>query len=268
MSGVCYFAMKKGLTAACLVLGMLLVSGGVSFAAPLEVRTISQEGFSAKFNPENEQRPGIMIEIFRAIERIDPGVKFVGYKAKGSTVRVEEELQTGEIDVFFGLAKTSLRAARYHFVEPPLYTTHSVLAVRADDPVQIMSWDDVRALSENGIVLVVRGTSHAQYLWTQGGLLIDDQAVTTPANLRKLLAGRGRFFFGSDINVAEEIEALSVAAQVRILPVRFWETGIYAVFSRKASPAMVKRISDAIRKLDRSGELKKIRARYFMDNPG
>ncbi|SFN34608.1 ABC-type amino acid transport substrate-binding protein [Formivibrio citricus] len=266
MIGSVCIVVRKCLAGVLLVLGMLSVPGGAALAEPLvEIKTISQEGFSAKFNPENEQRPGIMIEVFRAIERIDPGVKFVGYEAKGATARVEEELQTGEIDVFFGLAKTPLRATRYLYVEPPLYITRSILAARADDPVQIMGWDDVRALGEKGIVLVVRGTSHAQYLWTQGGLLIDDQAVTTPSNLRKLLAGRGRFFFGSDVNVAEEIETLKVATQVRILPVRFWETGIYAVFSKKASPAMVKRVGDAIRKLDRSGELKKIRARYLMD---
>lgn len=254
------------LTGIFLLMSMLLSANERALAEPfMAVRTISQEGFSAKFNPENEHKPGIMIEIFRAIEQIDAGVKFVGYEAKGATARVEEELVTGEIDVFFGLAKTPERVQKYRYIDPPLYSTRSVLAVRADDSVQIAGWDDVRALGGGGVVLVVRGTSHAQHLWAQKGLLIDDQAVTTPANIRKLLAGRGRFFFASDINMAEEIQTMGIAAQVRILPVRFWETGIYAVFSKKAPSVMVKRITDDLRKLERSGELKKIRARYFMD---
>lgn len=255
--------MRYSLAAFLLLTGLLLACLGQ--AEPINVRTLAQEGFSAKFNPENPNKPGIMIEIFRAIERIDPGVRFVGYEVRGATARVEEDLATGAIDVFFGLAKTTPRASKYHYVEPPLYATSSVLVARSADSVRVLSWDDVRALGEKGVILVARGTSHAQYLRAQGGLQIDEQAATTPANLRKLLSGRGRFFFASDVNAIEEIKLMGLESRLKVLPARFWETGIYAVFSRQADPEVVKRISADIRKLERSGELMKIRARYFVD---
>ena len=247
------------------VVWLLVFASTLVRGEPLVIRTLAQDGFTAKFNFENKAKPGIVIEIFRAIEKIDPGVKFVGYEVKASTARVEDSVVTGEVDTFFGLVKTPERTHKYQYVDTPLYTTRGILVARANDPVQIRGWDDIRVLGDAGGVLVARGTSHASHLKSLGGLSVDDQSATTVGNLRKLLAGRGRFFFASDINAAEEIRALKLDAQVKILPVNFWETQIYAVFSRKTHPAIVKRISDDLKMLEKTGELKKIYARYIMD---
>ena len=70
--------------------------------AYLYVKTISQDGFKAKYNLLNTSHPGICIEIMRAIERIDPDIKFIGLEHNASILRIENQLEQGEIDVFLG----------------------------------------------------------------------------------------------------------------------------------------------------------------------
>lgn len=247
-------------------LAVLSLGSGMTFAEPLRLRTFSQEAFFAKYNLGNPQRPGICIEIIRAIERLDPGLKIMGLETKASTARIEVALATGKIDVFFGLIKTRERAANFVVAGDPLFNTAQLLVARKNDPVEINDWDDVRKLGKNGVVLVNEGTGQAFYLKEQGGLLIDDQGLTGHVNLRKLIMGRGRLFYASDMYVAEELALNNkLASEVRILPQRFQREGIYTMFSRKASPELINRIAENLKKLERSGEMKRIRARYFLD---
>lgn len=247
------------------MLFMLLLGSELAFAEPAKLRTFSQEAFFAKYNLENPQRPGICIEIIRAIEKQDPGLKITGLETKASTARIETALATGKIDVFFGLIKTPERAANFWVAEPPLFQTAQLLVARKDDTVNIQDWNDVRKLGKNGVVLVNEGTGQALYLKKQGGLLIDDHGLTGLVNLKKLIMGRGRLFYVSDMYVAEEIAVNNLAAKVKILSPLFQKEGIYVMFSKRTSPEWVNRIVDNIKKLERSGEMKRIRARYFLD---
>ncbi|SFN11689.1 glutamate/aspartate transport system substrate-binding protein [Formivibrio citricus] len=231
-------------------------------AAPMVVKTYSQEGFEAKYAPGSTQRPGICIEIMRAIEKLDPGVKFIGVDEMATTARVEEGLTHGQIDVFFGHIKTPDRAARFVFSGPYLYKINQVLVARKDDTVQVNDWDDVRKLGANGVVLAVKGIGQVDYLKSLGGIIVDDNSRLISANLKKLVAGRGRFYYGSENSVREAIEKLGMESQVRILPKRFQKEAIYVSFSRKAPPELVNRINEDLARLERNGELRKIRTRY------
>lgn len=233
-------------------------------AAPMVVRTYSQEGFEAKYAPSNPQRPGICIEIMRAIEKIDPQIKFVGLDELATTARVEEGLIHGQIDVFFGHIKTPDRAEKYVMPGPFLYKISQVLVVRRNDPVQVTAWDDVRKLGKDGVVLVVKGIGQVDYLNSLGGIIIDDNSRLISANLKKLIAGRGRFYYGSENTVKEAIKLFGLESQVKILPHRFQKEALYASFSRKAPPEIVNRITENLGKLERNGELRRIRARYHV----
>ncbi|SFN38733.1 glutamate/aspartate transport system substrate-binding protein [Formivibrio citricus] len=242
---------------------LFFVLAGLVSAQPLLVRTIAQEGYRGKFNGENPVKPGICLEIIRAIERIDPQLKFIGLERKGSMARIETDLEAGEIDVAWGLMKNERRMATFILSDTILYPSAQVLVVRADDPVVVNNWDDVRKLGRDGIVITAAKAAQPEYLKSLGGLIIDDNSNSSVANLRKLIAGRGRFVYGTDFNMVEDIAALGIQDQVKFLPIRFQVGGMHAAFSRKASPAIVKRINAALKKLDTSGELKRIRAHYL-----
>lgn len=233
------------------------------FAQPLQVRTIAQEGYRGKFNLDNSARPGICVEILRAVERIDPQIRFSGLDRRASMARIVADLEAGELDVVWGLIKNERRMASLIFSDTVLYQSAQVLVVRADDPIQIKSWDDVRQQGQDGLVITAARSAQSEYLRGMGGLLIDDNSNSSLANLRKLVAGRGRFLYGTDFNMVEDIAAQGFGARLRILPVRFQVGGMYAVFSRKTRPEIVERLNVALKKLEASGELKKIRSRYL-----
>ncbi|WP_091191135.1 substrate-binding periplasmic protein [Formivibrio citricus] len=251
-----------GCVGAGLVFGL---GSAMVFADPVKLRTFSQEAFFAKYNLTNPQRPGICIEIIRALEKLDPELKIVGLETKASTARIEAALAAGKIDVFFGLIKTKERAAHFVVAGDPLFNTAQLLVARKNDPIEVKDWDDVRKLGKDGVILVNEGTGQAFYLKKQGGLLIDDQGLTGLVNLKKLIMGRGRLFYVSDMYVAEDL-ALNkdLASSVKMLSPRFQKEGIYTMFSRKTPPELVNRIVENLKKLERSGEMKRIRARYFL----
>lgn len=247
-------------------LGMLVLLPVLACAESVQIKTMSQRAYPAKYDPSTPAKPGICLEIIRAVEKTDPGIKFAGLETMASTSRVIDHLAYGDIEVFFGLLKTSQRLVAANYIDPPLFSVSQVLLVRRDDPVQVNSWDEVRNMGRAGSVLAVANSGQAVFLRKQGGLVVDDQAFTVEANLNKLLAGRGRFIYVSENNVRAGIESLGIAEQVKILrPPFLSKDSLHVAFSKRASPDIVKRIVVAIRKLERTGEMKKIRERYQVE---
>ena len=245
------------------VLLVWLTSACAMGAGPMVVRTISQDGYSGKFNIYNLERPGMMVEMMHAVERLDPGVRFSGLEQSGPMARAEIGLENGSLDIFFGMARTESRAEKFLFVDPPLYQTAYQLAARADEPSRINNLDDVRALGAAGIILINSDETNAEFLRAQGGLSIDASATNTILNLKKLVLKRGRFYFASSLSLASEIRELDLTRQVKILPPKFQQSNIYAVFSRSAPAAMVERIVADLARLEGKGELNKIRKKYL-----
>lgn len=230
-------------------------------ASTLEIRTMSQDGYTGKFNISNAVRPGMMVEIIHAIERMDPALKFSGLDVLGTLKRIEYFLDSGSIDVFFGLAMTERRIDDLIFIYPPLYQTTYQLAARMDDTAKIEHFEDLRRLDGVGIVLVNASEHYIQDLTAQG-LALDQSGVSTVINLKKLIHGRGRYYFASTLSIVEEIAAMNVADTVKLLPAKFFPTDVYVVFSKQAPTEMIMRVRKALSALEKSGELKQIVGKY------
>lgn len=167
--------------------------------------TAAEAGARHKFGRLGAQPPGFCVECVRALIAHDPGLQFEGLEHCLPVLRIERELAAGGLDVFFGLLKTSARLERYRFIEQPtLYVSRHRVAVRAQDhevdPVH--EFEDVRALGDKGFVLATRGTAYASYLLRQPGLKVDDGGIDHLQNLRKLMKGRGRFFYQSEVTIS------------------------------------------------------------------
>lgn len=241
---------------------LLLTFSPVVHAGVLSLRTATQDGLLAKFDPASRERPGICLEIIYALQRVDPTLRFTGLARSMSTTRIEQEMQQGTLDVFFGFLKTPARERHFRFIDPPLFFQHSRVAVRAGDRVQIASLADIAALGRDGVVLATQGTAHVPYLRAVTGLRVDDGALSSHANLQKLLLGRGRFFYQGDLNLASDIRRYQLSDKVRILPLSFRREAQYVAFSRQVPPEAVARVERALQALQRSGELDAIFRRY------
>ncbi len=232
-------------------------------APALNLRTASQAALPLKFDRLNRSRPGICIELIERLERTDTALRFRGLERDLPLKRIVQELGADELDVFFSLIPTDERRRTVDFLDgPPLYVSRHQVAVRADDPVQVQTLDDLRALGPEGLVLTTHGTAYAEYLGQQTGIAIYPQALNNDQNLRMLLLGRGRFFYHAGSTLREHIERNGLGAQLRILPAVF-KVDEQRIGCSRALPALARaRVVLGIQRLADSGELQRLRERY------
>lgn len=245
-----------------LLASALALASGLA-AADEVLRTTAQAGMTLKFNAGGDGPQGFCIDYVRALQRVDPGLQFSGLEDATPLMRIESDLAAERIDLFFGLLKTRERAARFRFVEtPPLYSIRHQVAVRADDRVDVRSFDDIRALGAQGVVLATRGTGYVSFLADQPGLIVDAGAADNAQNLRKLLGGRGRFFYQADATLRHVIEAEGLQGRVRILPTAFHADAQLLAHAPSLAPERLGRVVAAMRAVELNGMAARLRAAY------
>lgn len=241
--------------------------GGTALAEPklplVVLRTASQAHLPLKFDRLNRSRPGICIEVIERLARMDPQLQIRGLERDLPLRRVVQELGHNELDVFFSLIPTEDRRRVVDFLDgPPLYESRHQVAVRADDPVQVNTLDDLRELGPQGLVLTTHGTAYSEFLSQQAGIALYPQTLSNDQNLRMLLAGRGRFFYHAGSTLREHIDRNGLGAQLRILPAVFRVDEQRVACSRKLPQAVRGRITRCLQRLADSGELQRLRLTY------
>lgn len=247
-------------------LPLLVTLAALLFAPPSlaqALRTVSQDSQPKFIRNADGQPTGISIDVMRAIQKLDPSISFVGEERFMPLRRIERQLENGEIDVFFGFVRNKYRRDHFAFIEPPLYKSTPVLVARRNDPINIKRLEEIRALGDEGVVMVTTGYAQVEHLRSLG-LIVDDRGASLDQNLQKLIRGRGRFIFHPEIGVSEmsETKPPELTDAIRILPTRFNEQGRYIAFSRTVPEATVKKVKMALDQLSASGELRRIVKKY------
>ncbi|MDC8784504.1 substrate-binding periplasmic protein [Roseateles koreensis] len=250
-----------------LVVWICLCLGAFScFALGLDdtplIRTSGQSENLIKFDPDNAAAPGLSIEVMRAIERIDPALKFVGQEVLRPVSRIDLELEAGSLDVFFGLVRNQARQEKYVVLSAPLYRQFTQLAVRGDDPIEIQTFDEIRTLGGAGVVGVPRGSAYVEQLKALGGLVVDDGAVSVENTLKKLLKGRVRFVYYGGTVLRKQLHKDGLEGRIKLIPTRFNREDVCIVVSRKTEPKLATRIEQAVQRMRGSGELSAIQEKY------
>lgn len=204
---------------------------------------------------------GLCVELLHLIEQKSK-YRFKYPKGFVPNKRVYKNLKDGVTDVHCGLARNTEREQIYQFGES-IYPVKHLVAIRADDPVSVNSFDDIRKLGNKGTILTPMGTATYDYLLKQGGLRIDDGGKTPEANLEKLANGRGRFFYYHDLGLLYEINRPLNQGKFRALPTAFLEYEHWMVFSKAVAPAIVEDISRTIRFVKNTKEYQEIINRYL-----
>lgn len=236
-----------------------------SQAQPLRLRTASQAELPLKFDLGNPERPGICVEIIKALQAIDPGLVFDGLERQLPLKRVVQELAANELDLFFSMIDTPERRGQVDFLDSPvLYESHHQVAVRADDKVQVANLAELLQLGAQGQLLATHGTAYAEYLAAQSGQPLSKLALTNSQNLKMLLLGRGRFFYHAGSTLRSQIALEGLQDRVRILPTIFKVDEQRVAFSRRLAPAHRRRVVAALRLAEGSGELQRLRERYLV----
>ena len=228
------------------------------------LRTVSQDAYP-KYYVEKGVVSGVCPAFLKAIEDINPTLKFVGTKKFLPTKRIEGDLRNGNLDAFACFAPNEDRKKYLDFIEPPLFVGDVQAAVLKDSPAaQMKSWDQMKTQT-NWIFLATLGTPHVNFLESIPGIQVDSQSGDNIKNLEKLRASRGQVFvhFGYILKGILKIDPLQ--EKIIILPFRIRKESQYLALSKKVSPETKRKIEAAIAKLEKNGELKKIYDKYIVD---
>lgn len=246
-----------------LVLSMVVLALGLLAAQATAdtLRTAAQESPPKFVQQGDGSMAGIGCDVMRAIERLDPSIRFIGDQSFMPFKRISVMLERGDLDVFFGFVKSEERTSRFVFIEPPLYRVADVLVARADDAIDIQRLEDIAALDKDGIVLVASGTAQAAQL-KKMRIVVDDGGKNVAMNLNKLMHQRGRLLLQSEVEVVNTLKAQKAEGSFRILPTRFNESGRYVAFSPFVAVQTIVKVQLALEKLHKSGELEQIFSRY------
>ena len=112
------------------------------------------------------------------------------------------------------------------------------------------------------MVLATRGTAYTSYLLRQPGLKVDDGGTDHLQNMRKLLRGRGRFFYQSEPMLRQLIQAEGLQDQVRLLPAVFAAEPLLVARATTLEPARLARLTAAMQALEANGTAARLRAQY------
>lgn len=231
----------------------------------LDLRVAVWDG-AAPFMIKTEQGwRGICVDIYKAMETLDPQLRFVIDEEPMPLRRIEYELQAGRRDLICGARKTPAReAGGMQFLKTGFYTSGYRLAVRSDDDVQVSSWDDVKKLGNQGVVLIMQGHGEIERL-QQLGIQLDSGTPSAEQNLIKLEAGRARFFYHRDIFFKSSSFNPKDHPKVRLLPTVFDPSPAYIAAGKMLSKDVLIQLDTVFNRLMRSGELARIVRQYGLE---
>lgn len=229
-------------------------------AQDLTLRTVQQAGALVKYDPASPLKPGLCLDILRAVERVDPGLRFTGLRNVVPLKRVERLLADGEVDVFFCLLRSPDRERQWRFLPVPLYGIRQVVVLRADDPRPFDSLADLARASLTRPVLVARGTILMRRL-DAANVQINEVNSEREA-LQMLMMGRTDAVYGQDINLLRHIREAGLDGKLRLGRNSFGDELHYVAVRSGLPAAQQERLTQALRKLERDGVLKQLADQY------
>jgi polar amino acid transport system substrate-binding protein len=233
-----------------------------AYAQPLEVRIAGQQALEPKWIYAHNRVDGICPDILAAIERIEPRLRFVGYRQSRSLPGLETGLDNNSIDVACALVTSPHRHAIAQPVGPAVYVVRHRLVGRSSDDAMVRSIDDLVRIG--ALVVGQRGAVFTEKL-KAAGVRIDDATDDNGVNLRKVLAGHGRFVDINEVTLRHYLRDGGLDGKVRILPAVLADEPAYFWISRKADPSIGRLLGAALERLKASGELERIYARRTAD---
>lgn len=243
----------------CGLIGGLALPGAQ--AQELSLRTVQQASSVVKYDPDGApQRPGLCMDVLRAVERVDPGLRFTGLDQLVPLRRVERMLGDGQLDAFFCLLRSPERERQWRYLPVPLYAVRHVIVQRMDDGRPVDTLLDLATMSQVKPVLVSRGTVLARKLDTAGVNL--SEVGSEREALQMLTLGRTDAIYGQDINLVRHIRDARLGDRVRLGRTVFQEEFQYLVVRSDLPHAIVDRLTDALRRLERDGVLRLIHEKY------
>lgn len=233
---------------------------GIEAFATMTLRSSSQEGIDFKYNHNDPTHEGLCAEVVQLMGK-KTKIDFSGLETPKTLQKIQADLNAKKMDIFFCLLEDETRTSIIDFLRPAIFSENLVFLVRKDDPIDVHTWDEVRTLADNTILLAA-GTAYVNYLKKVPGLHLDDGGNNIAANLKKLMNKRGRFIVASEPSLKTAIEREGLKDQVRFLPWILRVEGQYMAVRKDLPPDLKILLSKSLEDLRHTDEYKKILDKY------
>jgi polar amino acid transport system substrate-binding protein len=237
----------------------LLLLAGPATAAQITVRIMAQESIPPKWILDHAKARGLCPDLIAAIERVEPRIRFTGYDRGRSLVVIEDALVRGEVWAACGMLDSARRRQAALRSEVAVFETRHRLAAVAGDMQVVDSLDDLVRLKP--LINTARGSAYIEDMKARG-IAVDDSTGDNAVNLRKILAGHGRYTYMNELSLAYLIRSERLEGKVKMLPAVFNTAPLYFWVSRKADPALAPMLDQALIELKANGELARIYERW------
>lgn len=228
-------------------------------AEPVVLPVMGQESLPPKWINRNGKVEGLCPDILAAIEKVEPQLRFAVQSEFRSVPQIEQGLESGNVACACALLDTERRRQLATIAGKPLYMVRHRLAAAADDPVTIGSFSELARLKP--LITTSRGAGYSDQLRAMG-LKVDDSTGDNLVNLKKIVAGHGRFFYMNELSMMWIVRESGLADKLRIVPGVLKEEPIYFWISKKTPAEPARLIDQALLKLRANGELARIYARW------
>ncbi|MDB5908671.1 MAG: hypothetical protein JWP34_2785 [Massilia sp.] len=220
---------------------------------------MAQESIPPKWILKDGKPEGLCPDMLAAIEKIEPRIRFADYERGRPLVVIEDSLASGRIWVACGMLDSPRRRSIALRSEVPVFETNHRLAAVIRDTQVVNSLDDLARLKP--LINTARGSAYIEQMRARG-IEVDDSTGDNVVNLRKTLAGHGRYTYLNELSLAHLIRTERLEDKVRILPAVFNSAPLYFWVSRKADPAVAPMLNQALARLKVNGELARIYERW------
>lgn len=219
----------------------------------------AQESLPPKWINRGDHSEGVCPEILQAIEKVEPRLHFTGQHDFRSIPVIEQGLESGNVACACALLDTARRRDIATIVGKPLYMVRHRVAAAASDHVKVDSLEELVKLKP--LINTSRGAGYSDQLRALG-LKVDDSTGDNVTNLKKIIAGHGRFFYMNELSLNWIVRENGLREQIRVVPGVLKEEPIYFWVSKKVPPATVQLLDQALLKLKMNGELTRIYERW------
>lgn len=243
---------------ALLLAALLLVLPATAQAQRYLVRVMGQESLPPKWLLHRGRPQGLCPDILAAMEKAEPQLDFTGQDDFRSLPQIEQGLESGALGAACALLDSE-RRRKVAFMSSKLYTVRHRLAAAASDKTSVDSIDELVRLRP--LITTSRGAAYSDQL-RMLGLDVDDSTSDNLTNLKKILAGHGRFVYMNELTLAWIIREHKLGDKVRLLPAVLKEEPTFFWISKKADPEAMRLMNAALQKLRASGELTRIYERW------
>jgi glutamate/aspartate transport system substrate-binding protein len=237
----------------------LLLMAGPVMAAQITVPMMAQESIPPKWILDHGKARGLCPDLIAAIERVEPRIHFTGYDRGRSLMVIEDALASGHVWAACGMLDSPRRRSVALRSVVPVYESRHRLAAVAGDMQVVNNLDDLVRLKP--LINTARGSGYIGELKARG-IEVDDSTGNNVVNLRKILAGHGRYTYMNELSLTHLIRSEHLENKVKILPAVFNTVPLYFWVSRKADPELAPMLDQALVRLKASGELARIYERW------